>query len=76
MELLKRMTIEVKGVRPPLLSKEVYRILDELRGFRHVFRHAYSYELDPEKVIQLAEKALKLEEAFRRDIEAFKEKLT
>jgi hypothetical protein len=49
-ELLKRMSIEIPGIRPALLSSRSHKILDELRGFRHTFRHAYSYELDPSKV--------------------------
>jgi len=47
-ELLKRMYMDVPGIRPKLLSRESYCTLDELRGFRHIFRHAYGYELDRE----------------------------
>lgn len=49
-ELLKRMTIEVPKIRPKVLSKESFFILDKLRGFRHIFRHAYNYEISPEKL--------------------------
>lgn len=37
-------------------TKKSLRILDELRGFKHVFRHAYSYGLDAERAIMLAKK--------------------
>ena len=70
--LLKRMLIQIEGVRPNLLSESSYKILDELRGFRHVFRHAYGYELDAERVVKLAEKSLKLKEIFLKDFESFK----
>ena len=40
--LINRMKIHIEGVRPKLLSDDSFKILDELRGFRHVFRHAYS----------------------------------
>ncbi len=70
--LLKRMLIGIEGVRPKLLSESTYRILDELRGFRHVFRHAYSYELDAERVIKMAEKSIKLKDGFLKDFETFK----
>jgi hypothetical protein len=43
-ELLKRMTIGIDEVRPPLLSPEVCALLDNLRSFRHFFRHAYSFD--------------------------------
>jgi len=74
-ELLRRMMISIEGVRPSLVSEESYVYLNELRGFRHVFRHAYTFELDTGKVIVLAEKSLKLREIFRRDLENFKKKL-
>ena len=48
-ELLNRMKLLIEGVRPELLADESFMLLDELRGFRHVFRHAYSYKLDAEK---------------------------
>lgn len=70
--LLKRMLIEIDGVRPNLLSESSYKILDELRGFRHVFKHTYGYELDAERVLRLAEKSLKLTEVFSKDFETFK----
>jgi hypothetical protein len=48
--LLKKMTIEIPGVRPAFFSEKSFKILDELRGFRHAFRHAYAYELDPSRL--------------------------
>ncbi|MGQ9631105.1 MAG: ribonuclease toxin HepT-like protein [bacterium] len=72
-ELLWRMKISIEGVRPALLSEESYRLLDSLRAFRHVFRHAYSYELDPQKVALVAEDALKLRALYRGEIDRFLE---
>lgn len=72
-DLLKRMTIKIEGIRPALISQESFKILDELRGFRHVFRHAYNYELDGERILKLAEKTAKLKETFQKDYERFKE---
>lgn len=74
-DLLKRMSIEIEGIRPNILSEESFRVLDELRGFRHIFRHAYGYELDAERVIKLAEKSIKLKQTFSKDFEDFKDKL-
>jgi len=72
-ELLWRMRISIEGVRPALLSEESYRLLDSLRAFRHFFRHAYSYELDPRKVALVVEDALKLRELYQQEIEHFLE---
>lgn len=49
-ELLGRMTLEIKGVRPRFISEAAYEFLSDLRGFRHVFRHAYGVELEAEKI--------------------------
>lgn len=58
-ELLSRMKEEIPGVRPALITTDDdYRTLDELRAFRHVFRHAYAIELDPEKVAIVLKKAV------------------
>ncbi|MFQ5454993.1 MAG: hypothetical protein ACE5EA_02170 [Nitrospirota bacterium] len=73
--LLKRMLIEIEEIRPNLLSDESFKVLDELRGFRHLFRHAYGYELESERIIKLAEKSMKLRETFKRDFEIFTAKL-
>lgn len=73
--LLKRMLMEIKGLRPALLSMESFKYLDELRGFRHVFRHAYAYELDPDRIIRVGRDALAVRALFKRDLEEFKSAL-
>ncbi len=73
--LLKRMALNINGIRPALLSDHSLKILDELRGFRHVFRHAYGYELDTDRVIKMAEKIPSLKESFATDLNTFKQNL-
>lgn len=46
-ELMLKMFLEIPGVRPAVLPLEVRPLLNELRSFRHVFRHSYDFELDP-----------------------------
>ena len=70
-DLLLRMKIEIKGIRPALLSKSSHGMLDELRRFRHFFRHAYRAELDVDRVDRLLQTALQLEKPFREDMEHF-----
>ncbi len=48
--LLKRMTQPVEGIRPAVLSLPTYDLLNQLRGFRHFFRHAYGVPLDFEQL--------------------------
>ncbi|HHT9144153.1 MAG: hypothetical protein Q7J76_03305 [Candidatus Brocadiaceae bacterium] len=71
MELLKRMAISIEGIRPSLVSQESYALLDNLRSFRHLFRHAYSYELDIRKVRIVLDDAMKLREIYRKDTNIF-----
>lgn len=74
-ELLWRMKIPIEGVRPALLSEESFRLLDSLRAFRHVFRHAYTYGLDPQKLALVVEDALKLKKLYQGEIDQFLEQL-
>ena len=48
--LLRRMTLEIESVRPRVIGSQSYDALDELRRFRHVFRHAYTLDLDWERM--------------------------
>lgn len=45
-DLIKRMSLEIEGVRPALLETRDVPLIDELRAFRHVFRNIYQGELD------------------------------
>lgn len=49
-ELLHQMASEIPSVRPPVLSLAVRDRLDRYRGFRHVVRNVYTFNLDPEQV--------------------------
>ena len=73
--LLKRMIIDIREVRPALLSMKSYEYLNELRGFRHVFRHAYSYGLDDERVAYLLRKTIAKQSIIFNDIIEFREKI-
>lgn len=52
-ELLRQMNIEVPGVRPAVISAELRTELEEYRGFRHIVRNVYTYQLNPEKLERL-----------------------
>jgi hypothetical protein len=69
--LLERMKLEIEDLRQRLISDESYRCLDELRVFRHFFRHAYGMDLDKEKFEIVAKKALKLMGLYNNDLENF-----
>ncbi|MGI0480762.1 hypothetical protein ACN4EE_08220 [Geminocystis sp. CENA526] len=73
--LLRRMTQEVSGIRPALLSSESYSILNSLRGFRHFFRHAYGSMIEFEQLKLNLDKALVLLSYLEQDLTIFMEKI-
>lgn len=70
-DLIRRMQLDIRGIRPALLSVETASRLDELRRFRHLFRAAYATDLDPARVTALATGVPDIRSAFGRDIERF-----
>jgi hypothetical protein len=75
-ELLERMQIEVEGVRPRVLGRPAFRLLNELRSFRHVFRSSYSFELDEERVRLIWGRWESGKVLVRKDIQSFIDQLT
>ncbi len=75
-DLLHRMTLEVHSVRPALLSRDSFLLIDELRSFRHVFRNLYARPLDPERTSLVQKKVSPATEVFLGAHVAFLEKLT
>jgi hypothetical protein len=68
--LLERMTVPTE-VRPALLDAVTAKGLAELLRFRHVVRHLYAYEPEPEQVQRLLGLALKLWPAVEQHLTAF-----
>ena len=73
--LLKRMQVRIRGIRPALLSKDSFENLNELRGFRHVFRHAYSYGLDDQRVLSLLRHVLSKKDLIMEDLLKFQDNI-
>ena len=69
--LLEQMGREVPQIRPPLVSDSVQTQLDELRRFRHVVRSIYSFTLDPDLLLPIAERLSDWYGSFQQDLEAF-----
>lgn len=70
-ELLGQMTLDVPGVRPPVLQKATAKQLEEYLGFRHVVRNLYTWELDTTKVKQLINRLPHTLPAVEKDLETF-----
>ncbi len=69
--LLSRMGRDIEDIRPRLLSDPSSEALDELRRFRHLFRHVYRYDLKPEGVQQALKQAHLLQTTYAKDLDRF-----
>ena len=54
-ELLQQMAYHVPKVRPAVISTDLRDRLDKYRGFRHVVRNVYTFNLDPQLLQILVE---------------------
>ena len=69
--LIERVTLDLQGIRPAFLPAEAVRAVRELKGFRHLFRHAYDLDLDPARVTAAAENATRCVARFNGWCETF-----
>jgi ribonuclease HepT-like protein len=69
--LLGQMKTEVPGIRPPVISTEMWDILDDLRKFRHVVRNVYTHHLDPVLLGKLVKKSTENFAQLHAEITAF-----
>ena len=52
-DLLKDMSLDLEGIRPPVISKALFGDLLPFLKFRHLFRNLYGLELDSDKMSAL-----------------------
>ncbi len=70
-QLLERMRLDVMPLRPAVIDDNAYDALDELRRFRHLFRHAYGLKLDPLRLQLVLHKAQVLKGVYAAQLEQF-----
>ncbi|MBI5486399.1 MAG: hypothetical protein HY905_03615 [Deltaproteobacteria bacterium] len=54
--LLETMTLDLPGIRPPLLPVATARALEDFLRFRHLFRNVYGFELEWPKLRALLDR--------------------
>ena len=52
-QLLRKASFELDGIRPALISREAFEIIDELRRYRHAFRNLYRSSVKPDRLLKL-----------------------
>ena len=70
-ELLHQMTLDIQGLRPPVISLDTEKRLREYLGFRHLFRKRYGFELDWGKMRRLLLKIPQVLSHLEKEIEIF-----
>jgi hypothetical protein len=74
-DLLRRMTLDIEGYRPRVIDQDLYLLLQDFKGFRHVFRHTYAFELDWERERLVAGRFRQAAQLLHKQVEAFMDRL-
>lgn len=69
--LLKSMSLDIEGIRPPVISESTAEILENYLAFRHVVRNIYGFEIESEKLTILIKKIFSLHKKFKKEINKF-----
>lgn len=70
-ELLCQMASEIPELRPPILSAQTKSRLDPYRGFRHVVRNVYIFEIDAELIKPLVDGLVDVFSLVNMELEEF-----
>jgi hypothetical protein len=69
------MTLEIKGIRPAVISEKVAADLNEFLQFRHLFRNIYGFELKSDLIDKLVDKFFVVSKKFIKEIKSFLKKM-
>ena len=69
--LLQTAATEIHQLRPAVISLATQDVLDRYRGFRHVARNIYGFEIDVEQLTPLIHDLRDTFERFKGDLERF-----
>jgi hypothetical protein len=72
-DLLIQMSAKIPEVRPPVIRRETRSLLDEYRGFRHVVRNVYTFNLQAARVVELTREAGRCLALVKEDLDRFSE---
>jgi hypothetical protein len=72
-DLLLQMAAEISPIRPPVISEETRDCLDDYRGFRHVVRNVYTFNLQMSRLQELTKGLRRCYVAVTRDLDDFME---
>ena len=65
------MRLNAMPLRPAVVDDEAFEALDELRRFRHLFRHAYGVRLEARRLQLVLDSALELQAIYEDQLNEF-----
>lgn len=74
-DLLSSMTLDIEGLRPPVLSPEAGRLADPYLAFRHRFRNLYVFDLERAPMKRLLADGAETYAVIERDLGRFIKRL-
>lgn len=74
--LIDAMQLDLPGIRPGFMGRELASCADELRGFRHIFRSVYEDRIDPDRTSLLQRRIPRLKELFEAAHRRYIERLS
>lgn len=69
--LLIQMSAEIRDRRPAVIARDTRQCLDNYRGFRHVVKNIYAFNLDPSRIQELVSTLPHCYASFVRDLNNF-----
>ncbi len=69
--LLMQMSVEMSNTRPAVVGRDTRICLDEYRGFRHVVRNVYTFNLRPSRLQELVTELASCYAALIQDVTTF-----
>jgi len=70
-DLLEKMTLEIKDIRPKVISADVYNDLHEILRFRHFKRYYFSLAYDWERLEEIIKRAKRVHPELLRHLGGF-----
>lgn len=69
--LLEKMNLDIPNIRPAIIQKKTFELLDEFLRFRHFRRYYFNFSYDWDKINLLEKKYINLHPLIIEDIQTF-----
>ncbi|MDK2894992.1 MAG: hypothetical protein PWQ98_1118 [Moorella sp. (in: firmicutes)] len=70
-DLLRQMKLDINGIRPAVITRTTFALLDEYRKFRHLVRNIYGFNLIPERLEPLLNRLPEVDQRLKNEVDGF-----